>query len=330
MFGIKELKKQVEKLELETKNREKSFAEEKRALQEKIECLQRKIENIERDLEDRRLLMWHMQFSYDNRISKLFLGNVEKEYEGNQLRLEELKDKHYGKRCFIIGNGPSLTPSDLDKIKNEISFGVNKIMEIYNYTDWRPTYYMASDPLLLARQNERMADAMASSEVLLDADFLEGIIPELRKEVIWYYHVNRYSIIPEFSNRPDKIVYEAGSVLFHAIQFAVFMGIKEIYLLGVDNSYQTKKMEDGREVLDFFAERPMHFYPSGDEEKEFHESMECWMDYNNLKKSGLYDSSDMWNAVKYHCGVNGVKVYNATRGGMLETFQRVELENVIR
>ncbi len=330
MFGIKELKKQVEKLELETRNREKIFAEEKGILEEKIEILQRKIENIESDLEDRRLLMWHMQFFYDNRISKLLLGNVEKECEGNQQRLEALKDKHCGKRCFIIGNGPSLTPSDLNKIKKEISFGVNKIIKIYKDTEWRPTYYMASDPLLLEKQNERMGETTASSEVLLDSDFLEGIAPELRKNVIWYHHVSRYTMIPEFSNRPDKIVYEAGSVLFHAIQFAVFMGIKEIYLLGVDNSYQKKKMEDGREVLDFFSDRPMHFYPSGDEEKAFQRSMECWMDYNNPKKSGLYDSNDMWNAVKYHCEANSVKVYNATRGGMLETFQRVELENVIR
>ena len=33
--------------------------------------------------------------------------------------LRSLKNIHSGKRCFIIGNGPSLTPGDLDLIKNE-------------------------------------------------------------------------------------------------------------------------------------------------------------------------------------------------------------------
>ena len=43
----------------------------------------------------------------------------------NQLRT--LKDSHQGQRCFIMGNGPSLAKTDLSKLKNEFTFGMNRI-----------------------------------------------------------------------------------------------------------------------------------------------------------------------------------------------------------
>jgi hypothetical protein len=41
-------------------------------------------------------------------------------------RLAEMKDIHKGKRAFIIGTGPSLRKTDPNKIKNEITFGLNR------------------------------------------------------------------------------------------------------------------------------------------------------------------------------------------------------------
>lgn len=61
-------------------------------------------------------------------------------------RVLELKDAHKGKRCFIIGNGPSLRADDLDKLENEYTFGANRIFNIYEQTNWRPSYYIAVDP----------------------------------------------------------------------------------------------------------------------------------------------------------------------------------------
>ncbi len=34
---------------------------------------------------------------------------------------------HHGQRCFIIGNGPSLQRTDLTKLKDEFTFGMNRI-----------------------------------------------------------------------------------------------------------------------------------------------------------------------------------------------------------
>ena len=41
-------------------------------------------------------------------------------------KLNALKDTHSGERCFIIGNGPSLKNTDLSKLKDEFTIGMNR------------------------------------------------------------------------------------------------------------------------------------------------------------------------------------------------------------
>ena len=63
--------------------------------------------------------------------------------------IKALKNIHYGKRCFIVGNGPSLKVEDLEKIQNEICFGTHRIYQIFDKTYWRPMYYCAQDYKLI-------------------------------------------------------------------------------------------------------------------------------------------------------------------------------------
>ena len=49
----------------------------------------------------------------------------------NRSRLEVYRDLHRGKRCFVIGNGPSLKQTDLSLLKNEFTFGLNRIYLLF-------------------------------------------------------------------------------------------------------------------------------------------------------------------------------------------------------
>ena len=62
-------------------------------------------------------------------------------------KIKNSKNSHLNRRCFIIGNGPSLTANDLDKLSenSEITFAFNRIYHIFEQTSWRPTYYMSQD-----------------------------------------------------------------------------------------------------------------------------------------------------------------------------------------
>jgi len=65
--------------------------------------------------------------------------------------IKQLKNIHKDERCFIIGNGPSLSTNDLDLIKEEISFSCNMIYELLDKTNWKPYYYFSHDPGYLRR-----------------------------------------------------------------------------------------------------------------------------------------------------------------------------------
>lgn len=57
-----------------------------------------------------------------------------------QPMLSKLKEKYKTeKRCFIIGNGPSINNTDLTKLKSEITFGVNGIFLKFPDIEFRPT-----------------------------------------------------------------------------------------------------------------------------------------------------------------------------------------------
>ena len=54
---------------------------------------------------------------------------------GNALdRNVKLKDVYSGKRCFIIGNGPSLKISDLEMIMNEVTMSCNSTIDLFEKT----------------------------------------------------------------------------------------------------------------------------------------------------------------------------------------------------
>src|SRR5512140_2492257 len=72
---------------------------------------------------------------------ELYLGTrrMPQEYEASHhpwrresiARLAEWKDKCKGQRAVIIGNGPSLNQTDLSKLRNEFTFGLNRIFLMF-------------------------------------------------------------------------------------------------------------------------------------------------------------------------------------------------------
>lgn len=311
-----------EKQSLDALAREKKIEE----LEKRCELLENSLSSINSYLEELKIKEWFAQFTYDKKISKIEMDNMESYKPGNRQKLLDLKNICNGKRCFIIGNGPSLRAEDLTKIKGEISFAVNSITKIFSSTEWRPTYYFCADVGYGEAIDENLDIIPMETKILMSTDMYSE---KRSREVMYYMNIGRYSIIPEFNTSPFEFVYEGGTIIYHILQFAVYMGFKEIYLMGIDNDFPKKKLEDGRVVPDYFGKESIHFYEDGKEEKAMQELLEPWIDYGNLRSSGTYDTNDSFNAVKYHCDLRNIKVCNVTRGGKLETFPRQNLEDII-
>ena len=229
----------------------------------------------------------------------------------NKEKINKFKNIHSGERCFIIGNGPSLNAIDLDKLKGEITFAANRIDSIFKQTSWRPKYYCTFDDAFIQnKENHKYIE-------LIDCD-----MKFLRKQGYYYSkdiegnkcylntrYSRRYLKNPKFSSNVSNFVYTIGTVTYTSIQIAAYMGIKEIYFIGVDNSYANERKKDGTLIKN----NTKNYF--GDKEI-------------NNGYSAVYEMDIAYKAAKKYADKNGIKIYNATRGGKLEIFERVNFDTL--
>lgn len=226
----------------------------------------------------------------------------------NKKRLYELKNAANKKRCFIIGNGPSLTEKDLELLKNEICFASNKCFKIFDKTNWRPNYYVVQDRYSLSDSELNTL----SGNVILIGDYCYRK-HHINRKVICFHEIRciNYKNI-KFSYDIPKGIYGAFTVTYTIIQLAVYMGFKEIYLLGMDHNYPYIVDESGNTKL--VKDVQAHFF-SGEKATDF---------VSNI--NGMTCAYEKAKRVTESLDVN---IYNVTRGGKLEIFERKALERIL-
>ena len=225
--------------------------------------------------------------------------------------LRNLKDKYAGKRCFIIGNGPSLRAVDLDLLKDEYTFAFNRIYYIFDQTDWRPTFYCTQDTKMAQASWKEIQKKITTpyffapinlkwfDNIPFETDFF--FKPDVAGEQV-----------PVFSENVHELVGMGNTVAYTAMQLAAYMGFSEIYLLGVDHSFQTYQDKDGNIVSDPNAKD--YFCEKYNEDKE------------TLFVPRLDISTLSYMAAQEYARNHSIKIYNATRGGKLEVFPRVDFD----
>ena len=216
---------------------------------------------------------------------------------------------HSGQRCFVIGNGPSLRPEDLDMIKQhgDISFAANRIFKMFSETTWRPTFYAACDTTLFKNTKEEI-EALGGDK-FIPLDIYDRHVTE--KEGFYVFSrvpFTFFNLSPKFSNRLDKRFGEGGTITYHLLQLAVSMGFKEIYLIGVDFSFSHGIGPDG-----------IYFEDKTIKQDHFKNDM-----VNAETMPNLYLNLHAFQQAEGFTRKNGIRIFNATRGGKLEVFERVD------
>ena len=229
-------------------------------------------------------------------------------------QLKKFKNIHKGERCFIIGTGPSLTTEDLELLKDEICFGSNRILDIYPRTSWRPTYYINQDyPLLKKYVNE--INELKPRAVFLPID----VKPSYGHNPLANFFVLRYNDFypgdADFSENLHHYMGQGFTVTYGAIQMARYMGFSEVYLLGIDHNYSISQDEHGNLIVNQGV-------------KDYFQGSTASNIGINLPRV-VEPTRAYMPARKYADRQKDFTVYNATRGGKLEAFQRVKLEDVL-
>lgn len=233
-----------------------------------------------------------------------------KEYHNG--KMNELRGLLTGKRCFIIGNGPSLKMEDLDRIQNngDFSIGTNSIFVAFKKTRWRPSVYLSVD----YHQTEIYADEILGMEVPIKViGDIDGLFWENNDcNSLYKLHVQEY--IAKFSEDFSSGVYINGTVTYGAIQLAVYMDCKEIYLLGVDCDYSVNEGKMPYFSQDYTNKTELKY----DIERNF---------VQNGKTMEYYQEMDYLLAKEY-ANKHAIVIKNATRGGKLEIFERVDFDSL--
>ena len=237
------------------------------------------------------------------------------------------KDLHKKQRCFIIGNGPSLAIQDLNRLENEITFACNSIYALYKKTKWRPTYYCVNDSLAVRTitMPENIGKIQGQYGYLFSGMSHWKHFKDLKNVVLFKTEkgICDDAECASFSDDADKCVYVVGTIAYVMIQLAVYMGFSKIYLLWIDFSFSGERHHDGKIDL---KDVQNHADLIEEEDAKYYQQINALLGYSYLTEI----DHQLWGyqaANKYADG-HGIEIYNATRGGKLEVFPRVDFDKL--
>jgi hypothetical protein len=230
------------------------------------------------------------------------------------------RDRHAGKRAFVIGNGPSLASQDLRPLEGELLFTVNAFDRHPLCDVLQPPYHFFADPEMNDGSQKQEDEIVRVGSAMPHSTFFIPAWPSLVSRTFRdWYDEGRLHLVPmtgDLSAGPvttfDMVTGLPGvqTVVQLAFMVAVFMGCSPIYLTGVDSDWAASTDLD------------RHFY----EERTLDESWD-WH-YERILESTL----TMFRGYRFlwdYCRTRQVEVYNVTGGGLLDVFPCKRFEDVV-
>ena len=231
----------------------------------------------------------------------------------NAERLRQLRNRYQGKRCFIVCNGPSLKAEDLERIhrNGDFSFASNKIDKIFPQTSWRPSFYTIMDESYQYSMLGTMNTVPAGIKFFRRNSYCTT--RKVQGDCIWLNADGDRALLdnPRFAEDCTDVVYTIATVTYVMFELAVHMGFRELYIIGCDNSYGLEMRRDGTIVNHGTAS-----YFAGSDEK------------SNKAVGATWEMNVAYEYARKYADGHGIKIFNATRGGHLEAFERVDFDTL--
>lgn len=258
--------------------------------------------------------------------------------------LSAFRNRHAGQRCFVMGNGPSLNKMDLGLLEGETVFAANSAFLLFDRIGWRPKYYSCVDTRVLPdtaseieamhRANPDMTLFFPSTLKIWDGSGRVLTTRDLIGEAPNRYFFQEQSYDPNhlpqsaFSMDCNEHLCLPNTVTITLLQLAVYMGFTDIYLIGCDTSYSVPKTvaQDGPDSHDGAAAKLLLTSTEDDDPNHF--------------DNRYFGKGRKWHAPKvqdmiFHYQLaaqvltdTGIRVHNATLGGNLEVFPRVDFSSL--
>lgn len=169
-------------------------------------------------------------------------------------RLAEWKDRCRGRRAFIIGNGPSLNRTDLSKLRNEFTFGLNRIFLMFPELGFRTSCLVSVNDLVI---EQSLADILAlEMPKFLSWRARRFFDPALAPAALPTFLYTTYES-PTFARDARGRLWEGATVTNVALQLAYHMGFRQVILVGVDHTFNSRGKPNQTVVSE--GDDPNHF-----------------------------------------------------------------------
>jgi N-acetylneuraminate synthase len=237
-----------------------------------------------------------------------------------------LKDRHTGQRCFILATGPSIKQQPVRQLAGEHCIAVSNFFVHPDYRTIRPRYHCIAPfhaPITEEGWQDWLKEAAANTG---DATMFFGL-RDLQRNTRDGNFASREKFFLNFAGSTEqiethgvdltRILPPPQSVTIMALYGALYMGFTEIYLLGCDHDWilhlnaSTHFYDESQHALNRGGYNEW-FAPGLD--TYFRDYLSLWKQYKVLR-----DIADR----------RGVRIINATKGGLLDVFPRANFESLL-
>ncbi len=208
--------------------------------------------------------------------------------------------------CVIVGNGPSLNATNLERLERQDVFLTN--YAIINPKLRRLAKYLCVTNYLVAEQGAHTFNTLDGIQKFVPYWLSYCVLPSPLT------HYVRSVGVPKFGTDFRENVSWRSTVSFFAMQMAYALGYEKVLLVGFDHAYsQPKGMSEGV-VIEQHTDDANHFDPRYFKGKQWQAA-----DTDNMEA--------MYRLARDAFTADGREIVNCTTGGRLELFRRGELES---
>ncbi|MFP8965849.1 hypothetical protein ACKC9G_04655 [Pokkaliibacter sp. CJK22405] len=165
-----------------------------------------------------------------------------------------LKSRTQGKRCVIVGNGPSLNQIDLSQLMPLDCICVNHAYKSEAILSLQPRFWVVADPLFW-QQAELHLDPvfdvlqthLPEARLLINADAIFSFDrSRAMSEQVYYFDMSlpRPETVLASCDFESRMPLCAQNVLCPALMLAIYLGYEEILLAGFDHTWWSYTRED--------------------------------------------------------------------------------------
>lgn len=230
--------------------------------------------------------------------------------------MNKIKDSQRGKRCFLLGCGPSLSKVDLSLLKNEDVMSVNGAVLLKGL---RSKYFITVAKEWWKQRGREVGKI--DVERIFFAPYIgieacKSPVTELNTvEYKDYQHIKADE--PWFfSKEANRYVLLGGTVIFPALQILYWLGYETVVLLGVDHNYDLISAGESQRGVYVSGKSVDHF-----DEDYYKKDVQIHCDLKAMERSFKLSRSAF--------AEDGRQIINATLGTKLDIFEKARLEDLI-